>query len=306
LVTDNEATDQRIEAAITDMGNACDGDDIMLVYFSGYGSADSTREFVCPYDAALDSPSTWIAAERFSDWLDGCLTPSVAVILDAGFTGRPVDDSLFGKRLHERWRVGYIGPRPRVTFDSVLSRFVYLAACQDTECAFAAPGDAKNSCFTSGLLAGLAQHPNADSGRITAAALLSGAAPRAAALAALLGRPQHPRLAGQLEDLVVATRRPLAAVWLDSVHCYPNPFDARARHVSVTFTGLTAQSRIRIYDCSGMQVLDALVPSANGTWRWDVRNGSGLDLARGVYTYVITNPDDRSGESRIGKFGVIR
>lgn len=306
-VTDNAATGAQIEASITDMGNMCDGDDVLLVFFSGYGSADSVRQFICPYEAALDSPSTWIGADEFSGWLSGCLTSNIIVILDAGFTGQAADDSLADKRLHEHYRTGRTGLHPRVTFDSTLDRCCYLAACQDTECAFADLGETGNSCFTAGMVAGLAQHPLADSGRITAAALLDLAAPRTAALAAFEGRPQHPRLASNSGgDLIVAVRQPHPAAWLDSVHCYPNPFDARAGHASVTFAGLTTQSRIRIYDCSGLLVFDVEANSTNGTWTWNVQNRAGADLARGVYTYVITDIADGSGAVRVGKLGVLR
>jgi len=79
----------------------------------------------------------------------------------------------------------------------------------------------------------------------------------------------------------------------------------------IYFTGVPSSGVMRIYTISG-QLVQQIVWTAqdlNGTGDlpYDLRTREGIDLASGLYIYVITATDaqGRSVTSR-GKFGVIR
>ena len=91
---------------------------------------------------------------------------------------------------------------------------------------------------------------------------------------------------------------------LDSVIAYPNPFIPSDGHTAITFDYLTAGTvHIRIYKTTGKVVYDKNILTANGTVIWSAVNNNNLDLASGVYLYLITNDN---GNKTIGKIIIIR
>lgn len=90
---------------------------------------------------------------------------------------------------------------------------------------------------------------------------------------------------------------------LDNVIAYPNPFEPKAGHSSITFDNLTDSARIRIYTMNGEQILDKNITTTNGKSAWDVKNNDGENAAHGIYIYLITND---KGQKKTGKLGIKR
>ncbi|HRY28720.1 MAG TPA: S8 family serine peptidase [Elusimicrobiota bacterium] len=87
---------------------------------------------------------------------------------------------------------------------------------------------------------------------------------------------------------------------------YPNPFKPYERHEAVTFAGLPVDSRVQIYTLSGALVRESGSLPVN-EYVWDGRNGDGEPVASGVYYYVASHYDIRSGWTRKkGQLVVIR
>jgi hypothetical protein len=107
---------------------------------------------------------------------------------------------------------------------------------------------------------------------------------------------------------------------LDEVHVVPNPFNVKAMKLydisenKLTFYGLPANCRIRIFTQSGVLVLshkhtppgDLPVSSFN----WNMRSASDQTIASGMYIYAIDQCRGFNGEeikaTKVGKFVVIR
>jgi len=95
-----------------------------------------------------------------------------------------------------------------------------------------------------------------------------------------------------------------AATDLASAHAFPVPFRPAQGHTKITFTGLTAQSTVKIYTVSGelvktMGKSDGLTDSLP----WNARNEKGENLASGIYFFLI---QDVSGGIRRGQLLIIR
>ncbi len=92
-----------------------------------------------------------------------------------------------------------------------------------------------------------------------------------------------------------------------SIYEQPLPPNVRGRGERVVyFTHLPPRCTIRIFTSSGDEV-QTLVQDGNlndGTVTWDLRSKEGLDIAYGVYFYVVEVPG--SGEKKIGKLAVIK
>jgi len=44
-----------------------------------------------------------------------------------------------------------------------------------------------------------------------------------------------------------------------------------------------------------------------GEWKWNMRNDKNEEVVSGVYIYLITNPDDKTGKEKcIGKIIIVR
>ncbi|HAX61020.1 MAG TPA: hypothetical protein DCX95_00445 [Elusimicrobia bacterium] len=84
---------------------------------------------------------------------------------------------------------------------------------------------------------------------------------------------------------------------LDTVSVYPNPFKPSKGHTQITFDGLTANIKIKIYTIAG-RLVDELETNTDGSYNWTP------DVASGVYIYYI---EDKNGTpSKKGKLAIIR
>ncbi len=82
------------------------------------------------------------------------------------------------------------------------------------------------------------------------------------------------------------------------------------------FTNLPGRCTVKIFTVSGILVRKLNFPedgltgyngfgdSSNGTLHWDMLSSEGLEIAAGMYIFHIK--DDKTGEEKIGKFGVIK
>jgi hypothetical protein len=83
---------------------------------------------------------------------------------------------------------------------------------------------------------------------------------------------------------------------LDSVYAFPNPFviNSSGDRINFNFAG---QARLRIFTVAGDLVADRPEPI------WEGRNDHGEPVASGVYLFVLTDTEGRSGR---GKFLLVR
>jgi hypothetical protein len=105
---------------------------------------------------------------------------------------------------------------------------------------------------------------------------------------------------------------------LDKIKVVPNPYvvtdvyeqplpsgiSGRGQRV-IYFTHLPANCTIHIYTSAGDEV-QTLLQSGNindGTVQWDLKSKEGLDVAYGVYFYVV---EANTGDKKIGKFALIK
>ncbi|MEN3044762.1 MAG: T9SS type A sorting domain-containing protein [Candidatus Hydrothermales bacterium] len=83
---------------------------------------------------------------------------------------------------------------------------------------------------------------------------------------------------------------------LDDAFVYPNPFKPSEGHSHISFTNLSANSKIIIFDVNGNKIKE-LIANGDGSARWDGK------VASGVYTYVIK---DKNGNKKVGKIAIVR
>jgi hypothetical protein len=105
---------------------------------------------------------------------------------------------------------------------------------------------------------------------------------------------------------------------MDKIRVVPNPYivtntmEQAIRNTGLNqqrqllFTHIPAQSKIRIFTSSGILIreLDIDNPSENGTYHWDMLTKEGLEIAAGIYVYLIESKLTNS--KKIGKFAVIK
>ena len=93
---------------------------------------------------------------------------------------------------------------------------------------------------------------------------------------------------------------------------YVNPRDPNNRTRPLLFTHVPPRGRIRIYTVSGqlVQQLTWTPTDLNetGDLLWDLRTREGLDVAGGLYMFMVTGLDARGAEtaSHLGKFVIVR
>jgi ligand-binding sensor domain-containing protein len=106
-------------------------------------------------------------------------------------------------------------------------------------------------------------------------------------------------------DMFVATKSGLSVVEstigrpttnLDSVYAFPNPFVINSSGDRLSFN-FAEQAALRIYTVAGELVANLPQPI------WDGRNDHGEPVASGVYLFVLTDTEGRSGR---GKFLLVR
>jgi hypothetical protein len=97
---------------------------------------------------------------------------------------------------------------------------------------------------------------------------------------------------------------------LKPVKVSPNPYRAEAFHDTgqehkVLFLNLPDKAKISIFDVAGqlIDVIDFTAPSAaNGTVFWDMFSKDGIEVASGLYLYVV----EYSGGKQTGYFSIMR
>lgn len=89
---------------------------------------------------------------------------------------------------------------------------------------------------------------------------------------------------------------PKAKENLKEAFVYPNPFKPSKGHTHISFTNLSPNSKIEIFDVNANKV-KTLYADGDGSARWDGK------VASGVYTYVIR---DKNGNKKIGKIAIVR
>jgi hypothetical protein len=90
---------------------------------------------------------------------------------------------------------------------------------------------------------------------------------------------------------------------LKDVVVYPNPFiPGQSGSKAVTFLNLTANATIEIYTLNGERVWSKTVQASAGTETWDGRNDSGMEVASGLYIYLIRSDIDKA----VGRIMVMR
>jgi hypothetical protein len=152
LLVDEEATGARVRQALAELA-ACDPDTTVLIYFSGHGgrvaAGPHAGHYLLPVDAVADAPSdlahSAISGAELQRALQAIPAGQVVVIFDcchaAGVSpSAPEIEDCLDERLYAVLAAG--GGR------------AVLAATRGDERAWAAPG-ARNSLFTTHLLAGL-------------------------------------------------------------------------------------------------------------------------------------------------------
>ncbi len=94
----------------------------------------------------------------------------------------------------------------------------------------------------------------------------------------------------------IIIKGPKAREDLEEAFVYPNPFKPSQGHTHISFTNLSPNSEIKIFDINGNRV-KTLYANGDGSARWDGK------VASGVYTYVIV---DKKKRKKIGKIAIIR
>lgn len=111
----------------------------------------------------------------------------------------------------------------------------------------------------------------------------------------------------------------LAKQQMEDIRVVPNPYvvsniyeeplapgyRGRGERV-INFINLPAQCKISIYNSSGTFIRELYHDSAleNGTVTWDVKTREGLDIAFGVYFYIVEA--ENIGEKKFGKIAIIK
>ncbi|MBI4726685.1 T9SS type A sorting domain-containing protein [candidate division TA06 bacterium] len=99
------------------------------------------------------------------------------------------------------------------------------------------------------------------------------------------------------DSIRIVVQGPTAAVDLENLRVFPNPFKPYIGHTVVNFEGLTAQATVKIYDIKGRLVEEISETNGDGLATWAPK------AASGVYIYSVTNPQ---GAKKTGKIAVIR
>ena len=96
-----------------------------------------------------------------------------------------------------------------------------------------------------------------------------------------------------------------AATGVETAHAYPVPWRQRQHFQRpITFTGLPAVAKIKIYTLAGELVRELDKDNPGAELPWDLRNDVGQEIASGVYHFWVR--DQSTGEWRAGKLMVIR
>jgi hypothetical protein len=89
---------------------------------------------------------------------------------------------------------------------------------------------------------------------------------------------------------------------LSSVRIYPNPYRPSVNTNGITFDGLTAGAKIRVFNVAGELVREIADTNGSGVITFDGKNNGGSSLASGVYIAYI---DGSNGTAKV-KFSIIK
>jgi len=98
------------------------------------------------------------------------------------------------------------------------------------------------------------------------------------------------------DSVKIVIKGPNAKKDLKDAFVYPNPFKPSKGHTHISFTNLSPNSKIEIFDVNANKI-KTLYADGDGSARWDGK------VASGIYTYVIY---DKSGNKKIGKIAIVR
>ena len=97
-----------------------------------------------------------------------------------------------------------------------------------------------------------------------------------------------------------------AAADTSEIRVYPIPYrpgsgnpDLGGGNTGIIFDRLPASASIKIHTLSGQLVTSFDASAASGQFNWDARNGSGRDVASGLYIAVITSPSSKTVTKKI-------
>lgn len=95
---------------------------------------------------------------------------------------------------------------------------------------------------------------------------------------------------------------------LSDVFCYPNPAKVQNGQGKVTFANLPRRAKILILSLAGEQICSLTESDGDGGTDFNLRNKDGSLLGTGIYIYRVVMLDEsgNEGETKIGKFAVIR
>lgn len=165
ILLDEQATRPAIASAFDQLANRTTIADTVLIYLAGHGSStvdcdgdeadgDGVDEAYLPYDAVLGDPATYILDDDFGRWVETLPAASVAMFLDACYSGGQSRDS-------NGCRVETVGSQDSTARDILTSgppeqTRAVLAACQPWEQAYESRS-LGHGVFTHFLLQGLSE-----------------------------------------------------------------------------------------------------------------------------------------------------
>ena len=105
---------------------------------------------------------------------------------------------------------------------------------------------------------------------------------------------------------------------MDKIRVVPNPYivtntmeqairnNGLNQQRQLLFTHIPAQCKIKIFTSSGILIreLDVDNSSDNGTYHWDMLTKEGLEIAAGIYVFLVESK--LTNDKKIGKFAVIK
>ncbi len=89
---------------------------------------------------------------------------------------------------------------------------------------------------------------------------------------------------------------------LANVVLFPNPYRADSEQRFVTVAGLPREATVRILSARGTLIRTLHETDGNGGLTWDLRDGSGNEVASGIYLVYVTSGD----EKKTGKLAIVR
>jgi hypothetical protein len=98
-----------------------------------------------------------------------------------------------------------------------------------------------------------------------------------------------------------------AADNLEEAYVYPNPYKPGSEGDydadCITFSKLTSQAKIEVFNIIGQLVTTIEKDSSEGDYQWIPKNDAGRSLASGVYVFYISNEE---GQKKTGRFAIVK